>query len=334
MAYIEFVDDKRIEYLREYHTMGRRAETVDTNLDYPFVSKLHAVLEWKNPNWLIRDVSQNGIWVNGVRLKQQTNHQLDIDDLVEIAGSNGISFIICNLDKPQDMIYQENQILEQIILSESLLLPNEDTPEYGLYKCPDRLQWFSEEIKLNQRQNIEITEDDEHPYESGPYNHGDVIQCEKTKWCFFLVHVDAATTEFRSEQADISDVNFRFDISQDEETTTLTLSHEHKEIDLGERSHHYLLAHLLRFKASQIKSNNNLNEAGTDHLGWINCELLAKELGIDEAHMNIQIFRVRKQITSEMVGYRGSSHIIERRRGSVRAGIIDFSIYKEGLLET
>ena len=331
MAVIEFLDLERVEYLREYHTMGRRTEAVDSNLDYPFISKLHAVLEWRNPNWMIRDVSHNGIWVNGHRIEPQTNSALKLDDLVELAGSEGVRFKISNIDKPQDMVYQIDNISNQEFLIETLLLPNEQSPEIGLFKCPERLQWFSEEIKSRSYQNKE--EHNTLPHEQGPYYHGDTIDFDGKKWCFFLTHIEAVTTEFRSEQEKISGVNFRFDISQDEETTTLTLNYEHNEFDLGERSHHYLLVHLLRHKLSQINATENITKVTADNLGWIDCQLIEKELGIDESHLNIQIFRARKQISSELAGYSGVSKLIQRRRGSIRIGIDNFSIYKEGVLE-
>ena len=332
MAYIRFSGETEIVYLREYHRIGRRAEAVDTRLDYPFVSKLHAVIEWKEPNWLIRDLSQNGIWVNGDRLAAQVRHVLNVNDHVEIAGNQGIHFRVSNLEKPENMIFNSAQTLERISIEDGVILPDETNPKLGLYKCPDRLQWFTEELQ-KQGEYTQEPIDELHPYEMGPYDHGDAVQCEETVWRLFLVGEDDITTEFQSEQPSIADVEFRFDISQNEENTSLTLLHGHDEIDLGERSHHYLLAYLLRQKNAQIEAEQAT--LGTnDAAGWMDCQLVETELGIEESHLNIQIFRARKQILNKLVGFTGSSKLIERRRGAVRMGINNYSIYKEGVRES
>ncbi|MEM7359970.1 MAG: FHA domain-containing protein [Pseudomonadota bacterium] len=332
MAYIKFAgDNKKIVYLREYHRIGRRAEAVDTQLDHPFVSKLHAIIEWKEPNWLIRDVSQNGIWINGEQLQPQTRHELQLSDLVEIAGSQGVHFEISDLAPPKNMLFNDEQIPDHVSLDDGVILPNEETPEFGVYKCPERLQWFVEQ--LHQQESRDPDSADIHEaMETGPYEHGDTLRCADITWRFFLVNEDDVTTEFHSEPPDIADVEFRFDISQNEENTTLTLLHNHQELDLGERSHHYLLAYLLRHKHAQAHSNRSLQKT-EQSLGWMDCQLIEHELGIEESHLNIQIFRARKQILANLVGYSGSSKLIERRRGSVRMGIDNYSIYKEGVRE-
>lgn len=332
MAYIKFAgDNSDIVYLREYHRLGRRAEAVDTQLDHPFVSKLHAIIEWKEPNWLIRDVSQNGIWINGEQVPAQVRHNLKLHDHVEIAGSQGVGFEISNLERPENMIFDSHQILDRISLADGVILPNEESPELGVYKCPERMQWFAEQ--LHQQESRDPDSADIHDaLESGPYQHDDTIQCAGKEWRFFLVNEDDVTTEFHAEPPDIADVEFRFDISQNEENTTLTLLHNHQELDLGERSHHYLLAHLLRHKYAQANSNRSLQKT-EQSLGWMDCQLIEHELGIEESHLNIQIFRARKQILANLVGYSGSSKLIERRRGSVRMGIDNYSIYKEGVRE-
>ena len=327
MARVKFLGTEKVEFLREHHIVGRRVESVDTRLDYPFVSKLHLVIEWKDPNWLIRDMSHNGTWLNGERLVPQVSAVINSNDIIDIAGADGIRFQVCDTHPPANTIYQSDSPLNSTPLIDSIFLPNDEKPEIGLYKCPDRLQWFSEPMTPNPATNL--TPDDEQlVYETGPYQHGDIIECSDTQWQLFLVSENALTIELDSPSRDIADVEFRFDLSQDEESTNLTLIHGDVKTDLAERSHHYLLAHLLRHRSVQSKEHNNVNDQG-----WIKSVLLAQELGIDETYLNIQIFRARKQISSALAGFRGSSQLIERRRGSIRTGISKFSIFKGGLLE-
>lgn len=325
LAYIQFLNSGQHSfcYLREYHTFGRRAESVDTLLEHTFVSKLHSFIEWKNPHWLINDVSKNGVWLNSKQITPYTATQLKKGDVVEIAGRAETAFKICDLSEPHNMIYRADRNAIATSLENNTLIPSEIAPEYALYKCPDRMQWFSEEIVQSEDESI-----DEHaPYEHGPYQHGDSIQCRSGEWILFLVSETDATTEFWAQQRNLNDVEFRCDLSQDEENTMLTLIDGKNEIELGSRSHHYLLAHLLRFKHAQQTS------AEDPAAGWMDCKLLTKELGIDEAYMNIQIFRARKQVADALPLLRGHSTLIERRRGSVRVGLSNYSIYKEGARE-
>ena len=336
MASIKFVVDERFEYLREHHTLGRRSDLVDTLLDYHFVSKLHAVIEWKNPQWTIKDLSTNGVWLNANRLKPNTEYNLCQGDAVQIAGTEGVCFEVFDLSKPQDVIYKVSQEQTHIKLMHNHLLPNNRNPELALYKCPDRGQWFSERICTNDDFQSDLGIDElEQPssYEQGPYRHGDEILCDESQWKLFLVSEYKQTTEIQTNQLSLKDVEFQFNLSQDEETTSLQLICDDKTIDLFERSHHYLLVYLLRQKIEQSKLTSEQRRASNNSFGWVNCNLIMQELGIDETHMNIQIFRARKQITLAIPYIKGCSKLIQRRRGSVKIGIDEFKIFKENIPE-
>ena len=325
MAYLQFLnfDQNSVHYVREYHTFGRRAESVDTFIEHSSVSKLHTFIEWKNSQWYINDVSKNGVWLNEKKITPYTPTTLSNGDVVEIAGLAESAFKVCDLVEPRNMIYRADRHNIVIHLENNTLIPSEAAPEFALYKCPDRMQWFSEDIV----QNNDASLDDHSQYEHGPLKHGDSIRYGANEWILFLVSETDATTEFWAQQRSLDDVEFRCDLSQDEESTELTLIDGKNEIELGQRSHHYLLAHLLRFKHTQ-QANTNDQTAG-----WMDCKLLTKELGIDEAHMNIQIFRARKQVADALPMLHGHSSLIERRRGSVRVGLSNYSVYKEGSRE-
>jgi len=286
-----------LEYLRDYHTFGRRKDSVDTLLEHTYVSKFHAVIEWRKPNWLIKDVSKNGLKLNNKIIPAQKPVVLNLGDTIDFAGVGEVALTITNLDAPVPMLINDASPAETIEITESILLPNEDTPELALYLCPDREQWFAENVE----QGVEV----------GPYEHGDLIKLGGAEWKFLLIAEDDATTEFDTKQLTLNDMIFRFDVSQDEESTSLTIIENGLEIDLGVRSHHYLLVHLLRHRS--VQGN--------------------EELGLEETHMNIQIFRARKQVAATLPAASGHSKLIERRRGALRTSISKFEIYKEGVRE-
>lgn len=310
MALFEFTtpSSTRLDYLRDYHTFGRRSDVVDTILHHAYISKLHAVIEWRAPNWLLKDVSRNGLKLNNKILPAQKPVVLSVGDIIDFGCMDEVLLKILDLDPPKSMLVSEKLATDTIEINDSTLLPNEEAPELALYLCPDRQQWFSEEV----HQGVE----------KGPFDHGDILNIGGSHWRFFLISEDMATTEFSVSQTSINDVMFRFDLSQDEESTSLTLINSNDELDLGERSHHYLLVHLLRHRISQ-----------SDGAGWLDSQLLMKELGLEEAHINIQIFRARKQLAEALPGTSGHSKFIERRRGALRVGLNLFEIYKEGVKE-
>lgn len=297
-----------LEYLRDYHTLGRRDGTVDTLLKYTYVSKLHAVIEWREPNWLIKDVSKNGLKLNNKIIPAQKPVILNVGDTIDMAGMGEVILTIKDLSAPVPLLINQDSPAETVKIAQSILLPNDSAPELALFLCPDREQWFAD--------NVETGE------ETGPYEHGDQVRISDTAWKFLLVAEDDATTVVSSEQTSLDDIVFRFDLSQDEENAHLTLIDNGMELELGERSHHYLLVHLLRHS---VQSDGDA--------AWLDTQLLMKELGLEETHLNIQIFRARKQVAAALPNVAGHSTLIQRRRGALHLGIKNFEIYKEGVKE-
>jgi hypothetical protein len=127
------------------------------------------------------------------------------------------------------------------------------------------------------------------------------------------------------------DIEFVFSLSLDEETTQLEL-HQPKQkqtIDLGVRSHHYLLLQLARHRADDITRGLDSKSQG-----WIYADHLAAELGLDITHMNIQIFRARKQFADNLPETVDHESLLERRGGKIRFGGVKFKIYKGATLTT
>ena len=297
-----------LQYLRDYHTFGRRSGTVDTVINQTYISKLHAVVEWRESAWYLKDVSKNGLKLNDKVIPAQKQVQLKQGDIIDFAGMNEVTLTMLSVDAPQALLINTKDSSKTITLAESVLLPNESAPELALYLCPDREQWFADDINKGE--------------EIGPFEHDDKLDLNGTQWQFMLISEDDATTEFDPKQTTLDDITFRFDVSQNEENTNLTVIDQGLEIDLGERSHHYLLVHLLRHR----KTDNS-------NSGWLDSQLLMKERGLEETHMTIQIVRARKQVSKALPNAIGHSKLIERRRGALRANISNIEIFKEGIKE-
>jgi hypothetical protein len=155
-------------------------------------------------------------------------------------------------------------------------------------------------------------------YESPEKTHelksGDIVGDRDNQWQFidwnFFEHIDSsqATPAKKAEH-----VSFSFKVSQDEEHVSLSIQIGERKILLGERSHHYLLLLLARKKLEDKMKGVTWGEQG-----WVLTSEFKKMLGLSEHHINIQIYRIRKQLSKLHPTYFEDHNIIERRIGVLR----------------
>ncbi|MFT4926057.1 MAG: hypothetical protein ACI8WB_002155 [Phenylobacterium sp.] len=213
-------------YLSAFHQFGRLAGVVNTVISQRHISKLHAVIEWQQESWQIRDLSRHGTWVNQHKLAENTRQPLSVGDRICFGGCQEATFVIKELSAPAQF-------------------------------------------------------------------------------------------------------TFTFELSADEEATWLEVSHGEVLTDLGVRSHHYLTLNLARYRAQNMAEGLPLGSQG-----WVDAQMLAKALGIDLRHLNIQVYRARHQFSAKLKGDEHLPELIERRAGKVRFSPTYFKIIKGGELET
>ena len=154
-------------------------------------------------------------------------------------------------------------------------------------------------------------------------NDGDLVQLGSCHWQLIRAHIFGPTEAHIFPTQNLSDMEFVFNLSLDEESTQLELISNQQKIDLAVRNHHYLLAHLARHRAADTaRGLDNKSQ------GWVYTDQLANELGLDATHMNIYIFRLRKQIADCVPTVVGLQCLLERRGGKIRFGCEKFKIYK------
>ena len=271
MAYLLDVAAEAYFPLAPHHTFGRLANSVDTHIDKPYVSKLHAAIEWNGEQWRIKNLGLNGTWINGLAMAQGETRELAINDEIVLAAQNDPCFKVMDLHAPNDMLWpldRSPQVHSPIYLSRYHLLPEGEAPELALYFDEQAKQWYREAIA-------------EHG-DALPLNDGDL----------------------------------------DEETTQLELRQQ-QVLDLAVRTHHYLLLQLARHRAEDAARGLDSKSQG-----WVYAEDLAAELGLDSTHMNIQIFRARKQLSDMLPDALGQHCLLERRGGKIRFGCEKFKIFK------
>ena len=321
MAYLLQKGKERPLFLKAFHRIGSLKSSVDTHIDSPTVSRVHAILLWKSNNWFIRDTSKNGIILNGTKAAINQDLLIKNGDEIILPGHQQNRFMVADDAPPCDMLIpridsndaHQNDLPDALFLSGYHLLPNEVHPQAILYKSPTN-QWC---IEYTDRKTAPLM-----------LNDGEWVYFSGRQWVLQLCQESTDTIELDQPQYRLENLLFRFNLSLDEEATQLQLKTPQQTFDFQIRSHHYLTLNLARHKA--MDAQNGIEKTGQ---GWIYTESLAKELGTEINYLNIMIHRARKQFADVLSQQYLSDHLIERQAGKLRFGGHTFEIYKGSHLE-
>ncbi|WP_046007232.1 FHA domain-containing protein [Pseudoalteromonas rubra] len=322
MATLKNVRSNEVIHTGSFHRFGRLSHTVDTWLDHVSVSRIHGIIEWHVNHWIVRDVSRNGIWLNSERLKPNQDITLSKGDCLRFANHDLLEFEVTSCAPPQDLLIAQttsppvsSAIKAPIVLDGYHLLPNDSAPEVAMFFDISLCKWCTENLATQQVSVV---------------NDGDLVTISDTHWRLFI----AARNESKSTEPtqDMSNLfKCEISLSQDEEHTTIKIYTPECLIDLKERSHHYLIAMLARYKAHAYQTRTPLEEFTK---GWVSLKTLARDLGLTENHINILIHRARQQLVQQVGNVTLHNCLIERKKGHVRFAGKHFKILKGGILET
>lgn len=290
--------------LQPQHIFGRHptAATQLTNLE---ASRTHAVIIWDGENWILQDTSSNGTFINGERLKKGDKVLLKMGDRVQFGNVHVENWFIKDVMPPESVLLPLTLGLETIHLQAVTALPSEDFPEVSIYASPDG-QWLCE---TSEGTVILKT--------------GDCVGTSEYQWRFVDAKASIETDVLSNKQPLIfDDIRFSFDVSQNEEHVSLTLTLDETPIDLGERNHHYVLLLLAR----KLIEDSKLGVCESEK-GWLDKDLLCDMLGQSENHMNIHIYRFRKQLSALYPDAEQLSSLIERRTGEIRFSPLEIDIF-------
>ena len=306
MAYLISKNSKYLIYLKAFHQFGRLVSAVDTLINNPKISRIHAIIEWIDKAWYIRDISKNGVWLNNTRIETNKLYPLNLADNFCFSDNKNISFIIDNLDQPKDLhtpYINPDQSSEEI--STPIILEHYDI---------DKKTGFCESVDSATVSKI---------------SNDELLNSPNTIWQLIKGADYAETETIATRTKNKQKLTFIFNISQDEELTELTLQNNSSNISCDTRSHHYLTALLARYRSQDC------HKSLPEHLqGWRTIEQLTRDIGLSESHVNIQIHRARKQLSDKLkiLGL-FSPLLIERKKGQVRFAATDYKIFKGQTLE-
>lgn len=315
MAYIQFTTSDKVEFLHTAHVFGRKNSAANTSLNCHLVSRNHASIEWDGSKWNIQDFSRNGTWLNGKQLNSHTETPLSTGDIVMLGSSdsNGVHFKVCNTDKPQSLVYRPHPSLQIVPIEESNLIPDPMSPDYGLYYCYDRNNWYSEKFNSDSLSIGDI--------ESGPHHYDKEILCAGNRWTLFLLDQDPASPVIaQKERSSIKEFEFQIFFNRGNDDIRINLLSRKKEIKLESKPYSSLIAQLI-----------TLQQESED--GWVSFQALQKKTGKSQANINLQLFMLKHHLHLSLDRCKGISRIIERNNTSLRIAISNFSIYRNGKLD-
>jgi pSer/pThr/pTyr-binding forkhead associated (FHA) protein len=282
--------------LRSQHVFGRHPGSSNTQLSNPDASRMHATVLFSGAHWLLQDSSTNGTYINGEHFIHGIKHRLKTADKINFGNLSAASWKLLDDSAPKSMLLPISKNLNIIELEDIVVLPSEESPQLMLYQSPQG-SWLCED-------HGGVT----------TLTAGHKVSTRQGTWYF----VDADTL-LETIQVDgnhhesLPPIDVNFEVSQNEEHVSLQLTLDNQLFDLGRRTHHYLLLLLARQRIA-----DTANGVSDSEKGWIDREILSKSLGLDENHINIQIYRLRKQMTTMMPSFPVVMQIVQRRRGELR----------------
>ncbi|MFZ5528279.1 MAG: FHA domain-containing protein [Pseudomonadota bacterium] len=293
--------------LRATHVFGRDTSRSDTCLSDLAVSAIHAVARWKG-RWLLADHSRNGTYLDDKLLPRSELTPLQPGQVLRFGRGPSSVLHVLDLAPPCTMLLPMDGSNHAIRLERSNLLPLGEPPSLSIYQ-DNTGAWLLES-------------------ESEPraLNDGDAVRLNGRLYRFVLQGDLEGTLD--DPPSPVEPSRLAFHLSLDEEHTRMHVQHGPRKIDLGERSHHYCLVTLARRRLADAQQAFD-----PDAQGWTAVSDLARMLGLDVSHVNIQIFRARNQLMAAVPDSVELTDIIQRRRGEVRLGNVAFDIHRGSQLE-
>lgn len=290
--------------LLSQHIFGRHPNSSNTVLINPNTSRMHATILWDGEVWLLQDSSSNGTFVNGKAILKDAKYQLNQGDKINFASLSGDTWYIEDICEPNSLLIPITPGLPVVELQELAVLPSEDAPENTLYLTATG-HWVCESDAG-----------------TSVLKSGDLVGNSEKTWRFLEAASSVKTLQVEIESEHVPErIKVLFDVSQNEEHVTVKLMSGMQAYDLGERNHHYLLLLLAR-KRMQDQADG-IQDA---EQGWIDKQVLSKMLGQNENHINIQIYRLRKQLLNSLPKSLCLPQIIERRTREIRFSYSDVEI--------
>lgn len=291
---------KELIVLTPYYAFGRNASIVHTYIPQQDVSQSHATIFWSREGWYLRDHSRNGTLIDNELLRQSIR-KLSKKHQIRFGSTENTCWNIIDLKPPAPYLKSMHTAGRMMPLPTATDARIYYSPHNGwVYETDGRIMYLSD---------------------------GSTLFFQNEEWLFVA---NGYLEETVDHQHLVSNTVFIFTLSSNEEHIRLQLKvSDDQLIDLGSRAHNYLLLALARKRLA-----DHLLGQSPEEQGWISLEELIKDISketqkdIDVYFINLQIFRLRKQLYEQLSFGQMFANVVERRMGEIRLGHPFFSISK------
>lgn len=276
-----------------------REGTAGLRLADSSISGEHAVLAWRGGGWSLRDLgSANGTLVNGERVAPGAWRSLAEGDALQFGLFFGL-FRLVDASPPKPFARRLSDGLEIMATSEVLALPSAGCPTLQI--MPMGAGW--------------VCSGDAGDH---PIGDGEAIVVHDEQWRVFLPS-GTEETQRPSDLVRVQQLELVFQVSTDEETVLIELKAPRWLKRLDSRAHNYLLLHLARhrLKDSLLPKSEQ---------GWVDRGALSQRLQLDAEHINVQLFRIRRNFAEAGVADAGNLIECRRRPSQVRIGSCELRV--------
>ena len=290
MAELREVSGNRHCHLLAEHLIGRSTQCA-LRLAKNYVSAQHALIRWNGAGWEIVDRgSRNGTHLDGALLRPGRAYPLR--DGARIAfGSLDECWVLVDATEPRAVVVRLDADDQLSSVDGIIGIPSASDPQCTLYRGSSG-RWQLEfadgrAVDLRARQTFTVA---------------------GQTWCFYSPGpVTATATVEAARDQPLPELSFA--VSSDEEFVALSLVYEDRLIELGSRTHNYLLLVLARARIADRKAGLPESECG-----WTPKDQLADDLRISAPQVDGEVFRIRKHFAQH--GSDEAAAVIERRPGT------------------
>ncbi len=297
MAELRHAESGGVFVLEAEHVVGRSPRS-ELRIDRNDVSTRHALLRFNGSAWEVRDLgSRNGTFLDGVRLNAAEDHLLKRGAVLRF-GLGQDEWMLEDDAPPEVMVVRVDGSGAVKAEGSILALPSVDEPEVTLYRGPTG-SWLIE------KPDARVTSLADH----------DVFEAAGQTWRFCCPLVVAATQSV-GQPLSLREIELRFGVSSDEEHVEIRAHSAGQELDLGSRTHNYLLLTLARTRLEEVRGG-----VPDEVAGWVYQDELLRDLDTDQPQLNVDVFRLRRQFVD--AGFVDGASVIERRSSTkqLRIGI-------------
>lgn len=315
MGYLIGNDDADVIHLLFHHRLGRLSTAVDTVIADAAVSRIHMVIEYQHQEWTVLDMSRNGLWVNDHRISQHERVPLRKGDIISLGETRELQFTVADDSPPEHLLCQRDgpglPIVKAIPLREAIsVFDEQNTP--ATLSLTDEGWLFESESNTQYLMNFDWLTLSEEVNGKSP-----------TLWQLTLADILEHTAPMPEENAGAA---VKLILKKRTETlpTHATLQVNDETIDLEVRNHHDILLLLAERLQADLLEDREREESG-----WLYMDELTETLGISEKLINIQIHRLRKQLSQALAMHMDTKPLVMRRRGQLRVGFTQITAYKD-----